>query len=271
MSTDGVPTKEEDNVVRFLLQNPNFLENYLVKHTSTQFLSDVTSRLEGVCPKRHQQCDSLPSDHRIADGEECESSKLGKENVPHCSCSSQNVCISITREQSEEALESYQEDNSQQYPHEDNDDDNGETASPPSPSVVPRTARKSVTSDLFHQWLQSGSSKLDPTKLLQTQTSVSSGETPPPNSQSPSFTSSNVAEKDLELLEQNDRLMDLILDISNELDINTLCHKILLNVGQLTKADRCSLFLARGPRDKRYLEAKLFDVDVNTSKYQYYQ
>ena len=268
MSTDGVPIKEEENVVRFLLQNPNFLENYLVKHTSTQFLNDVTSRLEGVCPKRHQQCDSLPSDHRIADGEECESSKLEKEKAPHCSCSSQNVCISITREHSEKALESRQEDDSQQYPHEDNDDNNGETASPPSPSVVPRTARKSVTSDLFHQWLQSGSSKLDPTKLLQTQTSVSSGETPPPNSQSASFTSSNVAEKDLELLEQNDRLMDLILDISNELDINTLCHKILLNVGQLTKADRCSLFLARGPRDKRYLEAKLFDVDVNTSKYQ---
>ena len=28
----------------------------------------------------------------------------------------------------------------------------------PSPSVVPRTGRKSVTSDLFHQWLASGSS-----------------------------------------------------------------------------------------------------------------
>ena len=28
----------------------------------------------------------------------------------------------------------------------------------PSPSVVPRTARKSVTSDLFHQWLASGTS-----------------------------------------------------------------------------------------------------------------
>ena len=72
--------------------------------------------------------------------------------------------------------------------------------------------------------------------------------------------------KGLEVLDPNDRLIELILDISNELDINVLCHKILLNVGYLTHADTCSLFLARGPRDRRYLEAKLFDVDASTSK-----
>ena len=71
---------------------------------------------------------------------------------------------------------------------------------------------------------------------------------------------------DMELLAQNDKLMELILDISNELDINVLCHKILVNVCRLTKADRSSLFLARGPRGKRYLEAKLFDVKVDTSE-----
>ena len=70
-----------------------------------------------------------------------------------------------------------------------------------------------------------------------------------------------------DILEQNDRLMELILDISNELDIDVLCHKMLLNVGRLTQADRCSLFLARGPRDKRYLEAKLFDVEATTSEF----
>ena len=42
--------------------------------------------------------------------------------------------------------------------------------------------------------------------------------------------------------------------------------QILLNVGRLTRADRCSLFLARGPRDKRYLEAKLFDVGASTGE-----
>ena len=77
---------------------------------------------------------------------------------------------------------------------------------------------------------------------------------------------STSSEANMELLAQNDKLMELILDISNELDINVLCHKILVNVCRLTKADRRSLFLARGPRGKRYLEAKLFDVKVDTSK-----
>lgn len=40
----------------------------------------------------------------------------------------------------------------------ESDEDDDILHSEPSPSVVPRTGRKSVTSDLFHQWLASGSS-----------------------------------------------------------------------------------------------------------------
>ncbi|CAH0777386.1 unnamed protein product [Bemisia tabaci] len=58
--------------------------------------------------------------------------------------------------------------------------------------------------------------------------------------------------------------MELIKDVSNELDLDVLCHKILVNVSLLTHADRGSLFLARGLPDNRYLIAKLFDVTVNT-------
>lgn len=54
--------------------------------------------------------------------------------------------------------------------------------------------------------------------------------------------------------------MELIKDIANELDINSLCHKILLNVCLLTNSDRGSLFLAKGSRNSRYLLPKLFDV-----------
>lgn len=61
--------------------------------------------------------------------------------------------------------------------------------------------------------------------------------------------------------------MELIRDISTELDIDTLCHKILVNVGHLTHADRASLFLAQGPRHSRHLVAKLFDVTVDSSEY----
>lgn len=120
------------------------------------------------------------------------------------------------------------------------------------PSVVPRTGRKSVTSDLFHQWLASGTS-----------TSTSSSNATIARSILPAST----PEEDKSSLSLNDKLMELILDISNELDISVLCHKILVNVCRLAKADRSSLFLARGPRGKRYLEAKLFDVTVDTSEY----
>lgn len=47
---------------------------------------------------------------------------------------------------------------------------------------------------------------------------------------------------------------------AHEHDMDTLSHKILVNVCLLTNSDRASLFLARGSRGQRYLLAKLFDV-----------
>lgn len=61
--------------------------------------------------------------------------------------------------------------------------------------------------------------------------------------------------------------MELIKDIANELDIDVLCHKILVNVQLLTHADRGSLFLVKGNSPQsRYLHAKLFDVTQDTGK-----
>ncbi|KXJ28648.1 cGMP-specific 3',5'-cyclic phosphodiesterase [Exaiptasia diaphana] len=65
---------------------------------------------------------------------------------------------------------------------------------------------------------------------------------------------------DLESMDEKELFMELIRDIANELDINRLSHKILVNVSILTKADRCSLFLVRGKKEHRELVSKLFDV-----------
>ena len=70
--------------------------------------------------------------------------------------------------------------------------------------------------------------------------------------------------ENLRNMEEGDMFMELIRDVANELDIDILCHKILVNVGLLTHADRGSLFLAKGPPSSRYLLAKLFDVTQNT-------
>ncbi|CAL1673761.1 unnamed protein product [Lasius platythorax] len=113
-------------------------------------------------------------------------------------------------------------------------------------SLLNRGKRNSVTSDLFQTWLASSS--------------------PAKRSRSPNRTHSSLMGRREELgkLDESDLFMELIRDVANELDINILCHKILVNVGLLTHADRGSLFLAKGPLDDRYLVAKLFDVRQDT-------
>ncbi|KAI4504702.1 hypothetical protein M0802_000252 [Mischocyttarus mexicanus] len=112
--------------------------------------------------------------------------------------------------------------------------------------LLSRTKRNSVTSDLFQTWLSTSS--------------------PVKRSRSPSRASISLMgrREELNRLDESDLFMELIRDVANELDINVLCHKILVNVGLLTYADRGSLFLAKGPLEDRYLVAKLFDVTQDT-------
>ena len=261
MHTNKPTTTDEENVIRFLQQNSDFLKEYLVTNSSSSFLKDVSFRMKNKS-NNEGPVQSLKggnaNKNQSRKNVDCQ-----QEKGIDMSSVAPTVSIHIS-----EVTENKREDVdvSKNRSGDSIDDLNDDNFHEPPPSVVPRTARKSVTSDLFHQWLQNGSSKVDQAKLLDSHHSHSAGGTPFPSSPSGTFDTSSLAGKDLELLEQNDRLMDLILDISNELDINALCHKILLNVGHLTKADRCSLFLSRGPREKRYLEAKLFDVDIDTSK-----
>ncbi|XP_076294997.1 phosphodiesterase 6 [Lasioglossum baleicum] len=113
-------------------------------------------------------------------------------------------------------------------------------------NLLVRSKRNSVTSDIFQTWLESSS--------------------PAKRSKSPNRTYSSLVgrREELNRLDESDLFMELIRDVANELDINVLCHKILVNVGLLTHADRGSLFLAKGPLEDRYLVAKLFDVTQDT-------
>ncbi|XP_025837140.1 dual 3',5'-cyclic-AMP and -GMP phosphodiesterase 11 isoform X2 [Agrilus planipennis] len=78
---------------------------------------------------------------------------------------------------------------------------------------------------------------------------------------------------ELRQLDEKELIFELVKDICNELEVRSLCHKILQNVSMLLKADRGSLFLVQGtkgggctpmppgevPRG-RCLVSKLFDV-----------
>ena len=72
------------------------------------------------------------------------------------------------------------------------------------------------------------------------------------------------AESKLDLKNRNERqfFFEIVRDIANDLDLTTLSYKILVNVGILTNADRCSLFLVEGPKGKQTLVSKIFDVHV---------
>ncbi|XP_048589168.1 dual 3',5'-cyclic-AMP and -GMP phosphodiesterase 11 isoform X2 [Nematostella vectensis] len=70
---------------------------------------------------------------------------------------------------------------------------------------------------------------------------------------------------ELQQLDEKEVLMELVKDISNDLDVQSLCHKILQNVSILLNADRCSLFLCQGPKEgPRFLVSKVFDVNAES-------
>ena len=79
-------------------------------------------------------------------------------------------------------------------------------------------------------------------------------------------TRSRKAVIDIKSVDDRGLLMELVKDIANDLELNSLCHKILQNVLILTKADRGSLFLVHGKgTDMCYLASKLFDVTCDST------
>uniref|UniRef100_A0A8C6TIG7 Phosphodiesterase n=1 Tax=Neogobius melanostomus TaxID=47308 RepID=A0A8C6TIG7_9GOBI len=69
------------------------------------------------------------------------------------------------------------------------------------------------------------------------------------------------------LKEHNERefFLELVKDISNDLDLTSLSYKILVFVCIMVDADRCSLFLVEGTGNKKTLVSKFFDVHVGTT------
>ncbi|XP_054471761.1 dual 3',5'-cyclic-AMP and -GMP phosphodiesterase 11A [Anoplopoma fimbria] len=69
------------------------------------------------------------------------------------------------------------------------------------------------------------------------------------------------------LKEHNERefFLELVKDISNDLDLTSLSYKILVFVCIMVDADRCSLFLVEGMGNKKTLVSKFFDVHAGTT------
>lgn len=65
---------------------------------------------------------------------------------------------------------------------------------------------------------------------------------------------------ELKKMSKHELIMELVRDIANDLDVNSLSHKILVNVNILLNADRSSLFLREGEGENYNLVSRLFDV-----------
>ncbi|XP_071105991.1 dual 3',5'-cyclic-AMP and -GMP phosphodiesterase 11-like isoform X1 [Haliotis cracherodii] len=71
---------------------------------------------------------------------------------------------------------------------------------------------------------------------------------------------------ELKALDEKELMYELVIDICNDLDVTSLCYKILLNVCILLNADRCSLFLVQGKgTNEKWLVSKLFDVSSDST------
>ena len=66
--------------------------------------------------------------------------------------------------------------------------------------------------------------------------------------------------QELKKMSKPELIMELVRDIANDLDVNSLSHKILVNVNVLLNADRSSLFLKEGEGENYNLVSRLFDV-----------
>ena len=72
--------------------------------------------------------------------------------------------------------------------------------------------------------------------------------------------------RELHSLNKQDLFMELLRDVvSPEFDIDSISHKILLNVLLLTNADRSSLFLVEGNPKNPILVSHLFDVKEDST------
>jgi len=83
---------------------------------------------------------------------------------------------------------------------------------------------------------------------------------------SPSFHSDLTIDKSLIMQTPNEvkLMLDCVKLVCNDLDIKSICHKILKNISILTNADRCSLFLVKENANEKYFVSILFDVSSDS-------
>jgi len=63
---------------------------------------------------------------------------------------------------------------------------------------------------------------------------------------------------------RHEDLLKLVLDVCNVLDLNTLVYRIVISILKLVNVSRCSLYLVKGSKEEKFLEACLLNVTLAT-------
>lgn len=63
--------------------------------------------------------------------------------------------------------------------------------------------------------------------------------------------------RQLRMCNEKDFFMEIVKDISHDLDLKSLTSKILINISILLNADRCSFFFVEGHKDRKTLVSKV--------------
>ena len=73
--------------------------------------------------------------------------------------------------------------------------------------------------------------------------------------------------RELRMDNEKDFFLEIVRDISHELDLRCLTSRILVNICILLDADRSSLFFVEGTKGKQTLVSKVFDMYTGTNCY----
>lgn len=71
--------------------------------------------------------------------------------------------------------------------------------------------------------------------------------------------------RELRMANERDFFLEIVKDISHDLDLKSLTGRILVNICILLDADRSSLYFVEGPKGKQQLVSKVFDVYAGTN------
>ncbi|RUS86057.1 hypothetical protein EGW08_006211, partial [Elysia chlorotica] len=231
-------TMTDVEVGRYLRENPDFLASWFVNHADDDTLKSLARKLKAdAVSLQNSQSPQPPHCDSASRANTAGSDRSRRLSAPNSETGNSNLGVgSRANASSSNSLSDSPENKNHSSSSSINSSEERNTIS--KYTTFSKVGRNSITSMIFRKYLDG-----DRTRRASVKKDL----------------------EDLRRMSEEELFMELIRDISSELDVTVLCHKILQNVSILTNSDRGSLFLVRGSRDSKFLVSKLFDVTESST------